>query len=279
MKTCPQCRRHLFASDERCPFCGCEQRETSSTAASASLLGLMIAAVSCGPAIDDNPADSASSDSAATSSGGTSGSTGAGSTAESASASGPATTAPGTSTGPDETTSGHGFSTGSSTDDGMTTATSIGSASVGFLYGSPDGGSSTPFECSQLEQNCGEGEKCSAWANDGGNTLNAAKCVPVDPDADSIGEPCIYEGSLLSGVDSCELGARCMGEAGGIVNEGICVPLCVGSDENPICDDPNLECVPTEMEAAHFCIAPCECEGKSSCVASIEGQGECVPAP
>ncbi len=279
MKTCPQCRRHLFSSDERCPFCGCEQRETTASTAAASLLGLVIAAAGCGPALDDNPADSQGSASAGSDSGMEASTSGG----DSITASGPTPTSTGSaenSTGaPPGTTSSGSTTTSSTTDESSTSSPTDPSASGGFLYGLPDMGPFEQFECSLIEQDCEDDEKCAAWANDGGNVLNATTCRPLDPDAAAIGNPCTYEGSLLSGIDSCGRDARCLGEEDGAANEGICVPLCTGSEEEPVCDDPQLECIYTEMEVLPVCITPCECEGEASCEAQLDGQGECVPAP
>lgn len=177
------------------------------------------------------------------------------------------------------TTTGESTTTGSTTAEGSTSSASEASASVGFLYGLPDMGAVDPIECSLFAQDCLDDQKCAAWANDGGEILNATKCVPLDPDPHGVGDVCTFEGALQSGVDSCDPDSRCLGEAGGIVNEGTCVALCSGTPERPLCSDPDLECVFTEMDVLPVCIAPCACEGKSSCVALLDGTGECVPAP
>ena len=67
--------------------------------------------------------------------------------------------------------------------------------SAGFIYGNPDTGGLEPFDCDIWAQDCPEGEKCSAWANDGGGAWNATRCVPVDDDPDQVGEACNVEGS------------------------------------------------------------------------------------
>ena len=104
----------------------------------------------------------------------------------------------------------------------------------------PDGGG-VSYECSFLAQDCPPGEKCNAWANDGGGAWNATKCVPVVPDPDEPGEPCTVEGSGTSGIDTCELGAMCW-DVDPKTNEGTCVAFCQGDEANPICEDPDTQC-------------------------------------
>lgn len=71
-------------------------------------------------------------------------------------------------------------------------------------------------------------------ANDGGSSWNATLCTPIDPNPDSVGEPCKAEESALSGVDSCDAGAMCWSVDHRTL-EGYCIQLCMGSSEDPQC--------------------------------------------
>ena len=68
---------------------------------------------------------------------------------------------------------------------------STGGSSCGFVCDSSDTAGDT---CDLWEQDCPEGEKCNPWANDGGASWNALRCVPIDPNPDGVGEPCTVSG-------------------------------------------------------------------------------------
>lgn len=131
----------------------------------------------------------------------------------------------------------------------------------------PDGGS-VSFECSFLTQDCPPGFKCNAWANDGGSSWNATKCVPIAPDPGEVGEPCTVEGDATSGIDTCELGAMCW-DVDPKTNEGTCVAYCQGDEANPFCEDPDTTC---EGRDILICLPIC-CPLEQDCP---EGQG-CYP--
>jgi hypothetical protein len=125
-------------------------------------------------------------------------------------------------------------------------------------------------ECSVWDQDCPEGEKCSAWANDGGDVWNAWRCVPIAPSPGAVGDPCTVEGSAVSGVDTCEQGAICF-HVDPETNEGICSGFCVGAEENPVCDDPEDACVDVTGEGLlPLCLPTCDplvqdCAGDDGC--------------
>jgi hypothetical protein len=128
----------------------------------------------------------------------------------------------------------------------------------------PDGGG-TAFECDIFAQDCAPGFKCNVWANDGGNSWNATKCVPIAPDAGEPGEPCTVEGSGVSGIDTCALGALCW-DVDPETLEGVCISFCTGTASNPVCEDPNTTC---EGRDIPLCLPRC-CPLEQDCVA---GQG------
>lgn len=123
--------------------------------------------------------------------------------------------------------------------------------SVGFII-DPDGGG-VSFECDLWAQDCPAGEKCNMWANDGGNSWNATKCVPIAPEPDDPGEPCTVLENGVSGVDSCVLGAICW-NVDPDTNAGVCVAFCIGSEANPTCPDPTQHCTGRDFM---LCLTSC----------------------
>lgn len=260
MSACPGCRRHVRSRDPICPFCGTAVRVALAPVAGA-LLSMVLA---CGPTfleIDDGLDDSTSTAAESTSddSGGPGGS-GSGAPVTTSTAS----TA---STGPMD---------GSTTDDGDSTSDS----GAGFIYGGPDT-SPPPLECDLFAQDCPDGERCAPWANDGGDTFNASRCSPVEQPPDSVGQACEYEGSHLSGLDSCDAGAVCLPSTID-ANERACVALCLGDPANPYCEDPETTCVAPFGEHAWFCLPFCDpfqadgCATGQAC-APFDDDWACVP--
>lgn len=137
-----------------------------------------------------------------------------------------------------------------STGDATTTGPADSSDGGGFIYGAPDLGDA--IECSVFAQDCPAGEKCTPWANDGGEALNATRCRSIDPSPDNIGEACTVEGSLSSGVDSCDLGSLCR-DVDPRTSEGACVPICAGTPEAPLCPD-GLNCEISDNGLLALCI-------------------------
>lgn len=115
-----------------------------------------------------------------------------------------------------------------------------------------DGGGA--FECDLFEQDCPAGEKCAGWANDGGNVFNATRCSPIDDMPMQPGDICEAEGSGVSGIDNCDIGAQCL-FVDPETNDGICVALCSGSAKAPVCDDPETTCQYYEGSTLTACLA------------------------
>jgi hypothetical protein len=133
---------------------------------------------------------------------------------------------------------------GSSTSE--TTAGTRGTSSGGDVTGvvfalEPDLGIPA-YECDLFLQDCPAGEKCALWADDGGSTLNASRCVPAVDDPAGVSETCHVLDSPYSGMDDCELGVTCW-YVDPETLEGECVPLCIGSESNPSCQDPDRYCL------------------------------------
>jgi hypothetical protein len=117
-----------------------------------------------------------------------------------------------------------------------------------------DAGDGFP-ECDLYTQDCPPDEKCMPWADDGGNVWSGTRCVPQADDPEPIGNQCIAEGSGVSGIDNCAAGVVCY-DVDPKTNEGICVGLCLGSPENPVCLDPETVCVPHPSGVASLCLVP-----------------------
>lgn len=95
------------------------------------------------------------------------------------------------------------------------------------------------------------------WANDGGNSWNATRCTPIDPDPDGLYEPCTVEGSGVSGIDSCELGAMCWSVDTETLT-GTCIGLCTGSPSAPTCADENAQCFISSDGFVTPCVPDCD---------------------
>ena len=183
--------------------------------------------------------------------GGTTGDTGAGTT-------GPVIEA---STTGVPTTGGASVSTsGSSTTGGFETC--------GFICDPETGGPTGPG-CDVFAQDCPEGEKCAPYAEGGGSTWNAVKCVPV-LGTGRPGEPCTAAGGGRDGIDDCEEGALCWNVDD--MNHGVCVEQCQGSEANPVCDDEDkFNCAITASGVINLCFLDCDpllqdCPGDDLCL-------------
>jgi hypothetical protein len=133
---------------------------------------------------------------------------------------------------------------------------------IGFIS-DPDGGG-VSIECSIWDQDCGEGEKCAPWANDGGSSWNATKCVAVDANPAQPGDPCTVEGSGVSGVDTCDVSSMCW-DVDPETNMGSCVAFCTGSENAPTCDNPDTSCSIANEGVLVLCLPTCDPLLTSSC--------------
>lgn len=129
------------------------------------------------------------------------------------------------------------------------------------------------FECDMWIQDCPAGSKCSFWANDGGSSWNATKCVPIVPDPDQAGEPCTVETNIWSGLDSCMLGALCW-NVDPQTNTGVCVEYCQGDQHDPTCSNPDLRC--GGSRDLPLCLPTCcpveqDCPDGQACYPFVEG--------
>jgi hypothetical protein len=123
--------------------------------------------------------------------------------------------------------------------------------------------------CDVFAQDCPEGEKCSAFANDGGGSWNDSKCVPINENPKQPGDVCTVEGNGVSGLDDCDLGSYCWDTDE--ENKGTCVELCEGSPEAPTCSDPETTCAIYNMGVLNLCLGQCDplqqdCDPSDVCI-------------
>jgi len=127
----------------------------------------------------------------------------------------------------------------------------------GFTFIVPDDIPNGEFECDPWAQDCMKGEKCMPWANDGGSSWNSTRCAPLDSDFVVVGDECTVEGSGVSGIDNCELGAMCW-NVNPETNTGTCVAFCSGAEANPVCEDPGTSCNILNDGALILCLPNCD---------------------
>lgn len=111
------------------------------------------------------------------------------------------------------------------------------------------------IECDVFAQDCPDGFKCMPWANNGGNSWNAAKCTPIDADPKQVGDTCQAEGGGLSGVDDCVEGTMCWFLDA--ENQGVCIDMCDGTPEAPTCPDQNQICDISNDGVIIVCLNTC----------------------
>jgi len=120
----------------------------------------------------------------------------------------------------------------------------------------PDGGGPSN-ECDIWAQDCPEGEKCMPWDNAGGSSWNATRCSPIEDNPGQPGDTCTVEGSGVSGIDSCDVAAMCW-DVEPKTNMGTCVGFCEGSEDAPLCSNPDEACSITNDGVLILCLATCD---------------------
>ncbi|MEM6296387.1 MAG: hypothetical protein AAGA54_34275 [Myxococcota bacterium] len=262
MKTCPSCKRHVRLGHEVCPFCGSAVRTITALTVLASV-GLAAAVVGCGPAVDAQS--------------GTSGADGTGGVTSSTTTEEPAST--GTSRGTSGETDADTTSVDASTAAVSTGGTDT-SSDGGFIDDTISGGGVYGVECSIWDQDCGRGEKCVPWANDGSSVLNASICRPIHPQPRAAGEPCRVEEGVASGIDDCDALSVCF-DVDPDTLEGVCAAFCEGDENAPTCEAKAQHCVISNEGVVTLCLDTCDpfgapCDDERSCVAAEPDRFVCV---
>lgn len=121
------------------------------------------------------------------------------------------------------------------TDDTTSTPTAVGTSESSEsvdpdFIGAPDAG--VGKECDVWLQDCPQDQKCVPWAAGGQEMFDAAKCSPISGKREE-GESCVVEGGGYSGLDNCGAGLLCWHVNS--ENEGLCVSMCKGKREAPVC--------------------------------------------
>jgi hypothetical protein len=124
------------------------------------------------------------------------------------------------------------------------------------------GGFRCQTSCNQFDQDCPEGEKCTAYASSG-ETWDAEKCVIVHGDLEP-GEPCTYDGRA-AGTDDCGPTSMCYG--------GICQAYCGGTAADPVCPA-GFGCTSSGNEALTLCLASCDPLAQDCAVGSCYSHNE-----
>jgi hypothetical protein len=119
----------------------------------------------------------------------------------------------------------------------------------------PDMGAAN-LECDVFAQDCPEGQKCTAWADDGGDAWNATKCAPVAETPGAPGDACLVEGSAVSGIDDCDRGAMCF-FVDPDTAAGTCTRLCSGTPDAPVCSQ-GTTCVLSNAGVLNLCLQTCD---------------------
>jgi hypothetical protein len=190
------------------------------------------------------------------------------------------TASAGTATGTEAPTTGGTTTSGEASSSGVASSggevSSSGSVEQTFIVMDDFEGIVGIVECDNWQQDCPPGEKCAAWANDGGSAWNSLKCVPVAEDPKQPGDACTVEGSGVSGVDDCDVGVMCWDIDD--MNMGTCVPLCTGSPDAPMCEDPTRTCAVANEGVLNLCLPSCDplaqdCPGGDLCIGNPSGDG------
>ncbi len=166
----------------------------------------------------------------------------------------------GTTSGTGPETSGTGMTSGTPTTGGDGTTGGV-TSSTGDEAGTTCGATSceepidpVPIKCDVFAQDCPEGEKCAPWADGGGSSWNATKCMPVTGDGQP-GDPCTAPEGGVSGLDDCAEGALCwdIDEQ----SQGACIAMCGGTTDAPVCPE-ETSCVSVNNDVLNLCFPDCD---------------------
>ena len=179
-----------------------------------------------------------------------------------------------TTSEPATTTTTTADPTTTTTADPTTTTTTTGTTTEAqdFIL-RPDGFHSS-IQCDIFAQDCAPGQKCAPWAEGGGSSWNATKCVDITGDG-APGEPCTAPEGGIAGIDDCALGVFCWDVDEN--NQGTCVAMCTGTFDAPVCPPPT-QCALTGEGVLALCLPECDpliqdCLEGDLCVPEGDGFG------
>jgi hypothetical protein len=130
--------------------------------------------------------------------------------------------------------------------------------------------------CDPIDQNCPEGEKCVAFASQGGGNWDDNKCVPVTGD-NMVGEACTSDG-VVESTDDCDANGMCFGLSDALM--GTCYGFC-GAGET--CPDAQT-CLIANDDSIALCHDSCVPHHSENCAAGtvcfgIDDAFICLPVP
>lgn len=164
-------------------------------------------------------------------------------------------------------------SSGTETATSGSTPTTSGTSSETGEEPTSSAGSSTGSEeivnCDPWEQDCPDGYKCMAYADEGQDFFQGTKCTPVAENPGQAGDVCHADGGWSTGIDDCALGHACW-NINPETSVGACVPLCTGTMDAYSCPDAKDICVFWIPGIAHVCLESCDpllqdCPADQSC--------------
>ena len=202
-----------------------------------------------------------------------------GSTSGSTTSIDPSTTSPTTTVATTTTSTSTSTTSTSTTSDPTDADTSTSGDTDGTFIMDPSAGD-LDITCDEWAQDCPEGEKCMPWANDGSMAWNSSRCSPIAEMPHAPGEPCMVEGSAVSGIDDCVIASMCW-NVDPDTNMGTCVAFCTGSEANPSCKDDSTRCVIANDGVLILCLPCCDprvptCGDGQRCL-PIDAFFSCVP--
>ncbi|HWB80599.1 MAG TPA: hypothetical protein VG755_36805 [Nannocystaceae bacterium] len=136
------------------------------------------------------------------------------------------------------------------------------------------------IECDVWAQDCADGYKCAAHADEGESSWHQTRCVPIARDPHDVGDACQVFDYGTSGSDDCDIARMCFA-ADPKTLIGTCYSLCYGSPDNPMCDE-GFTCVIANEGVITLCLPTCDpiaqdCPAGQACYPFDDGYA-CAPA-
>ncbi len=111
----------------------------------------------------------------------------------------------------------------------------------------------TSNQCDPMEQNCPDGQKCTAVSPSEGEPWGINVCVDVNGSG-QVGDPCDIEGGKYTGVDNCDVGFICL-----LTDDdgfgGTCTEFC---DSNMECPQSGNDCEVYNDGSLPICLGTCD---------------------
>jgi len=133
-------------------------------------------------------------------------------------------------------------------------------------------------ECDPWAQDCPDGFKCMAFAEEGEGSFMGNTCTAVVADPNQDGDPCKVEGGWWTGIDDCDYGLVCW-DINHETNTGNCVAMCTGSQDAYDCPSADDVCVFWVPGISHVCLTHCDpliqdCNAGQACLPEYSTNAE-----